>query len=354
VAGMVETFWRHKRVFITGHTGFKGAWLSLWLNKMGAQVTGYALSPTTNPSLFRAAEIDSLVDSHIGDIRDFDKLNACIRGSNPEIVFHLAAQPLVRYSYDHPMETYSVNVMGCVHLLEAVRANPGVKVVVNVTTDKCYENQELDRGYKEADPMGGHDPYSSSKGCAELVTAAYRRSYFSNFTAIATARAGNVIGGGDWATDRLIPDIVRGIAAKEVIKIRNPNAIRPWQYVLEPLAGYLILAQKLWSEGHKVAEAFNFGPDDSDAQNVEWVTKRLLSNWGESSTYDVVVQANQVYEAGKLKLDCAKAKTLLDWRPRWNLDEALRRVVQWHRAFLKDPHSAREMTLRDICDYEKS
>ena len=269
---MNPAFWKGKRILLTGHTGFKGSWLSLWLQSMGAPVVGYALAPPTNPSLFEVAEVGRGMTSVIGDIRDLEHLCAVFAEHKPEIVIHMAAQPLVRYSYIEPVETYSTNVMGTVNLLEAVRGTDSVKAVVNVTSDKCYENREWVWNYRENEAMGGYDPYSNSKGCAELVTAAYRNSYFhsekykEHGVALASGRAGNVIGGGDWAGDRLIPDIMRAITQNLAVNIRNPHAIRPWQHVLEPLSGYLMLAQKLYEEGAAYAEGWNFGPSDEDAQ----------------------------------------------------------------------------------------
>lgn len=344
-------------MFLTGHTGFKGGWLSLWLQSLGAEVHGYALNPPTEPNLFSIAEVGKhMASSVIADIRDADALRHAMQAARPEIVFHLAAQPLVRYSYDQPAETYAVNVMGTVHLLEAVRATSGVKAVVNVTTDKCYENREWLWGYRENEPMGGFDPYSSSKGCAELVTAAYRNSFFQPSTvnrqpspAVATARAGNVIGGGDWAADRLIPDIMRAIIQGNPVNIRNPHAIRPWQHVLEPLSGYLSLAQKLYEEGAVYAEGWNFGPHDEDARPVQWIVERLTKSWGEGANW-VLDGGAHPHEAHGLKLDCAKAKARLDWHPRWPLEGALGAIVDWHRAY-QDGKDMRVFSLGQIRQY---
>ena len=335
-----NTFFQGKKVFLTGHTGFKGGWLSMWLQAMGAEVHGYALNPPTEPNLFTAAEVGTgMASSEIADIRDADKLRLAMQAARPEIVFHLAAQPLVRYSYAQPAETYAVNVMGTVNLLEAVRATPSVKAVVNITTDKCYENREWVWGYRENEPMGGFDPYSSSKGCAELVTAAYRNSFFQPSTishqpspAVATARAGNVVGGGDWAADRLIPDIMRAITQGNPVNIRNPHAIRPWQHVLEPLSGYLLLAQKLYEEGAVYAEGWNFGPNDEDAKPVQWIVEGLTKTWGEGASW-VLDGGEHPHEAHYLKLDCSKAKTRLDWHPRWHLEGTLGAIIDWHRAY---------------------
>jgi CDP-glucose 4,6-dehydratase len=333
------SFWNGKKVFVTGHTGFKGGWLSMWLQQLGANVTGYALQPPTNPSLFEVAQVAKGMTSIIGDIRDGILFANAMRQVAPDIVIHMAAQPLVRRSYVDPVETYSTNVMGTVHLLEAVRQTPSVRAVVNVTTDKCYENKEWVWGYRESEPMGGFDPYSSSKGCAELVTAAYRNSFFNadrhsqHQVALATARAGNVIGGGDWAEDRLIPDILRAIEAGHSVNIRNPHATRPWQHVLEPLSGYLTLAEKLYTLGPAFAEAFNFGPAEEDAKPVQWIVEQLTQHWGNCATW-TLDQANHPHEANYLKLDCSKAHSRLDWRPRWDLRMALKAIVTWHKAYV--------------------
>jgi CDP-glucose 4,6-dehydratase len=352
-----STFFQGKKVFLTGHTGFKGGWLSLWLQAMGAEVYGYALNPPTDPNLFTVAEVgNGMASSEIADIRDADKLRHAMQAARPEIVFHLAAQPLVRYSYAQPAETYAVNVMGTVNLLEAVRATPGVKAVVNVTTDKCYENREWVWGYRENEAMGGFDPYSSSKGCAELVTAAYRNSFFQPSSAVAspavaTARAGNVIGGGDWAADRLIPDFLRALDAGEILKIRSPLSTRPWQHVLEPLSGYLNLAERLYTGGANFAEAWNFGPADTDARSVQWIVERLAGmrkdvNWKCDET-------PQPHEAHYLKLDSSKARSQLGWQPRWQLEKALNKTVEWHQAW-RDGENMRAVTLAQVAEYNRS
>ncbi len=356
---MNKTFWQGKQVFLTGHTGFKGSWLSLWLQSLGAEVTGYALSPPTNPSLFEVAKVADGMKSIIGDIRDLNALQNAIQDASPDIVIHMAAQPLVRYSYANPVETYSTNVMGSVHLLEAVRNTKSVKAVVNVTSDKCYENREWIWGYREDEAMGGYDPYSNSKGCAELVTAAYRASFFNtdhykkHGVALASARAGNVIGGGDWADDRLIPDFIRAIVARETVVIRSPNAIRPWQHVLEPLSGYLILAEKLYTEGSQFADAWNFGPSDSDAKSVEWVINQLVDNWTDGAGFKIDSSAADLHEAHFLKLDCSKARMSLGWKPQWDAGEAVRRICAWHKAHL-DGQDMKTYVLIEIEQYQKA
>jgi CDP-glucose 4,6-dehydratase len=347
--------YQNRKVLITGHTGFKGSWLSLLLNQLGADVYGYALEPPTNPSLYNEAKIDELVTSFIGDVRDLDHLQKVMQQIQPEIVIHMAAQPLVRESYKIPVETYAVNVMGTVHLLEACRNTPSVKAIVNVTTDKCYENKEWHWGYRENEPMGGYDPYSNSKGCSELVTSAFRNSYFNSNeyekhgVAVASARAGNVIGGGDWAGDRLIPDFIRAISKGEKVKIRSPYAIRPWQHVLEPLNGYLTLAAKLFTDGAAYAQAWNFGPDDADAQNVEWITKTICEMWGENASFEIDNNP-QPHEANYLKLDCSKAKAELGWLPKWNIETTLKSIVDWNKAWLKG-ENIREVTINQIEQY---
>ena len=343
-------FWRGKRVFLTGHTGFKGGWLALWLQSMGAEVHGYALNPPTETNLFTVSGVEKgMASSTIADIRDAGMLRRAMQAANPEIIFHLAAQPLVRYSYVEPVETYSVNVMGTVHLLEAVRVTPGVKAVVNVTTDKCYENREWVWGYRESEALGGYDPYSSSKACAELVTSAYRRSFFEAAgVALASARAGNVIGGGDWAEDRLIPDFMRAMDAGEMLQIRSPGSTRPWQHVLEPLSGYLMLAEGLHVHGTLFAEGWNFGPCDDDARPVSWIVGRLAE-----MRKDVHWQCDerpQPHEANYLKLDSSKARSRLHWSPRWHLHAALQKTLDWHQAW-RNGEDMRAFTFAQIDQY---
>jgi CDP-glucose 4,6-dehydratase len=351
---MTPEFWRGRRVLLTGHTGFKGSWLATWLQALGAQVGGLALAPEGEPNLYTVAQVGGgMAASTYGDIRDLRTVLDGLAAFEPEIVIHMAAQPLVRQSYAEPVETYATNVMGTVHLLEAVRRTPSVRAVVNVTTDKCYENREWAWGYREDEPMGGHDPYSNSKGCSELVTAAYRRSFFADGrVALASARAGNVIGGGDWATDRLVPDILRAFERGEPVRIRNPHSTRPWQHVLEPLSGYLLLAERLVLHGSVDAEGFNFGPHDDDARPVQWIVERMAARWdgGAKWTFDA---GDRPHEAHYLKLDISKARHRLGWRPRWRLDEALGRIEEWHRAWLANA-DMRSMCLRQIDDYTNS
>ena len=356
VAHVDPVFWEEKKVFLTGHTGFKGSWLTLWLTSMGAKLTGYALAPNTSPNLFDVLAIDSLIEkSYIADIRDLASLQKAMSEAKPDVVIHMAAQPLVRYSYANPVETYATNVMGTVHVLESTRAIDSVRATVVVTTDKCYENKEWVWGYRENEPIGGFDPYSNSKGCAELVTSAYRQSYFSNSIStnkVASARAGNVIGGGDWSEDRLIPDAIKAFEANLPLMIRNPLATRPWQHVLEPLSGYLILAQELYEQGSAFASGWNFGPFDEDNRAVQEVVDLLISGWGESARWEKE-GSEQPHEANLLKLDCSKARTQLGWVPKWGLEAATQKIVQWQRAF-QAKENMQKVSLAQINQYMSS
>jgi CDP-glucose 4,6-dehydratase len=354
--GLNRGFWRDRRVLVTGHTGFKGGWLSLWLQALGAKVAGFALPPPTTPSLFVACGVADGMDSRFADLRDAQQVLAAAHAADPEIVLHLAAQPLVRQSYADPVETYATNVMGTVHLLEAVRQLPAVRAVVIVTSDKCYENREWVWGYRENEPLGGFDPYGSSKGCAELVTAAYRNSFFhpsrhaGHGVAIATARAGNVIGGGDWAADRLVPDCLRAIDAGTPLRLRYPDAVRPWQHVLDPLAGYLDLAERLHVEGADFAEAWNFGPSDEDARPVRWIVEQLIRGCGSRMSWERE-PSPQPHEASNLRLDCSKARSRLGWRARWPLPVALEKICAWHKDFGRGANM-RDCTLAQIREFE--
>lgn len=349
-----QDFWLGKRVFLTGHTGFKGSWLSLWLQSLGAQVHGLALEPPTSPNLFTVAQVKVGMVSHtIGDIRDLVTVQKAMHAAQPDIVIHMAAQPLVRLSYADPVVTYATNVMGSVHVLESARHSPSVKAIVVVTTDKCYENKEWAWSYRENEPMGGHDPYSSSKGCSELVTSAYRSSFFqSNGIAVASARAGNVIGGGDWAADRLVPDILRAFEQCQPVTIRNPHATRPWQHVLEPISGYMTLAERLYTHGNAFAEGWNFGPKDDDAQPVQWIVEHIVNAWGKGASWQ---QDGGIHphEAKYLKLDISKAKDRLGWQPRWSLATALELITSWHQAYLIDT-DMKKLCLAQIQQYSSA
>ncbi|MGL1935261.1 MAG: CDP-glucose 4,6-dehydratase [Fibrobacterales bacterium] len=352
-----KNFWNGKRVFITGNTGFKGSWLTLWLNSLGANIAGYALSPPTTPSLFKVLGLENDIDHTFADIRDLDKLKKSISSFKPDVVFHMAAQPLVRDSYIDPVGTYQTNVMGTVNVLESIRSVESVRAVISVTTDKCYENREWPWGYRENEAMGGYDPYSNSKGCAELVTSAYRNSFFnsenygkSHQVSLASGRAGNVIGGGDWAKDRLIPDILCSFLKGEKVLIRSPYSIRPWQHVLEPLSGYITLAEKLFTDSKgEYAEGWNFGPDDKDAKPVEWIVEKMCSLWGSGASFEID-KSPQPHEATYLKLDISKAKSQLNWNPKWNLEKTLLSIIDWTKSFEGD--NLKELTLSQIKEYE--
>jgi CDP-glucose 4,6-dehydratase len=347
-SGVTPGFWAGKRVLVTGHTGFKGAWLCLWLEQLGAEVVGFSRGRPTEPSLFDLARVGDGVESVEGDIRDAGLMGQVVRDHRPEVVIHLAAQSLVRRSYEEPAETYGVNVLGTANVLEAVRAGEDVRAAICISTDKVYENREWLWGYRENEPLGGHDPYSSSKACAEHVVAAYRSSFFEDGghgAAVASARAGNVIGGGDWADDRLIPDVMRAAIDGRTVPVRNPGAIRPWQHVLSPLSGYLMLAERLW-EDNGFASAWNFGPADEDAKPVGWIVERLARYWGEGLSWDLD-KGDHAHEATYLKVDSSKARALLGWTPRWDLDAALEAVVEWYRAY-QSGDDVRELTLAQI------
>jgi CDP-glucose 4,6-dehydratase len=353
-----KSFWNQRRVFLTGHTGFKGSWLCIWLHSLGAEVTGYALDPPTNPNLFELGRVGKLIRSRISDIRDAESLKRAIRGANPEIVIHMAAQPIVRDSYNDPVKTYAINVMGTLNLFEAVRESKSVRAVINVTTDKCYENREWVWAYRENEAMGGYDPYSNSKACSELVTSSYRNSFFNpkdyarHKVAVASARSGNVIGGGDWAKDRLLPDCVRALLKGEKIFVRSPKAIRPWQHVLDPLSGYLLLSQKLCKNGVRYGEAWNFGPEERDAKPVEWIVRRICVDWGNGAAFEID-KGRHPHEAHYLKLDCSKARSGLHWYPKWNLEQAVDKVMEWVRAY-RDGRDMRKVCHQQIQEYERA
>ncbi len=348
LVAMNNDFWAGKRVLITGHTGFKGCWLSLRIQTSGSRVAGYALPPPPGPSIFAAANVGDGMESVIGDVRDMEHLRQVVRSFQPEVIFHLAAQSLVRRSYSDPVGTYATNVMGTVHLLEAAREGDSVRVIVNVTSDKCYENRQKIEGYKETDAMGGYDPYSSSKGCSEMVTAAYRRSFFSDDRqiAVASVRAGNVIGGGDWAEDRLVPDVIRAFANGDRPAIRRPDAIRPWQHVADPILGYMLLAERMWFDPALFSEAWNFGPDEKDTWSVAQVVERLTALWGADAAWRLD-PGTHPHEAKSLTLDCAKARSRLSWRPVWPLDRALSSTVDWYKAYYRRD-DVRLLTIRQI------
>jgi CDP-glucose 4,6-dehydratase len=353
--------WKGRRVLVTGHTGFKGSWLSLWLVGLGAEVTGYALAPPSDPSLFEEARIAEIVTHVEADVRDLPELQRVVDRVRPEVIFHLAAQPLVRLSYEEPVETYATNVMGTVHLLEAARKIGGVRAIVSVTSDKCYENREWVWPYRETDPMGGHDPYSNSKGCAELVIAAYRSSFFppariaGGGTAVASVRAGNVIGGGDWAADRLVPDLVRAFERGDAPIIRSPNAVRPWQHVLEALGGYLLIAERMLGGEAQFADAWNFGPADDDARPVSWIVDKMRQTWGGGASEPLPFHGEMPHEAGLLRLDCSKARAALGWRPALGLEDTIDWIVEWHKAVgtkgSTGGNDARDVTMRQIAAY---
>jgi CDP-glucose 4,6-dehydratase len=343
-------FWSGRSVFLTGHTGFKGGWLALWLTEMGAKVYGYSLDATTSPNFFKIVNLkDKIENSTIGDIRNLSDLIKSIKAAKPSIIFHMAAQALVRKSYDDPIETYTTNVIGTVNILEAARKVDTVEAIINITTDKCYENKEWNRPYRETDRLGGFDPYSSSKACSELVTAAYRNSFLKTEIKVATARAGNVIGGGDWSQDRLLPDFFRSINNNEVLHIRSPDAVRPWQHVLDPLFGYLILAEKLIENGNNFAESWNFGPDESGSKTVMWILDRISKKF--ASAKWIIDKQEQKHEATLLKLDISKAKSKLGWTPKWTLENAIDNTAEWHIAY-QNNEKISEFSIKQIKLYQ--
>ena len=354
---LFNEYYRNKNVFVTGHTGFKGTWLSIWLNKLGANVTGYSLEPPTKPSMFEMCQLGEKVNSIIGDIRDIEKLSKAIFDSKPEIIFHLAAQPLVRLSYEYPTDTFETNIMGTINLLESARNCSSVKVVVNVTTDKCYENTESFWGYKETDKLGGYDPYSSSKACSEIITHSYINSFFNpnkfyeHNTSIATARAGNVIGGGDFATDRLVPDCIKSLIMNQNLSIRYPHAIRPWQHVLDALNGYLKLARALENKGCNYNGSWNFGPADENEKSVEYIINKIYDLWGSTPNYSIY-DNNQLHETSFLKLDSYKARKLLGFKPKLSIDESLEMVVEWTKNYLEKDSDIYNYTISQIEKYE--
>jgi len=352
---MEPNFWKNKKVLLTGHTGFKGSWLSLWLQKLQVDLVGFSKSIPTQPSLFELADVGKNMTSVMRDITNIQHISDTVKDHKPDIVIHMAAQSLVQKSYEAPLETFSTNIMGTVNLLDAIRKTGRKCVIINVTSDKCYENQEITRGYTENDPMGGYDPYSSSKGCAELITSSFRNSFFKNSNdeepdiSLASVRAGNVIGGGDWAENRIVPDIMRGIINKKTIKIRNPTAVRPWQHVLEPLRGYLELAEKLWKHKSEFAESWNFGPDGDDVKPVSWIVKEIGKLWGDDVQTDTD-NLNYKHEAKFLKLDCSKAKSKLGWNPKIKLEKGLKLTVDWYKQYAQK-NELREFTEKQIDEH---
>ncbi len=345
-----SSFWRGRSVFLTGHTGFKGGWLALWLSEMGAKVYGYSFEAPTNPNFFNIVNLGNKIqNSVIGDIRNLTKLTNSMQIASPSVVFHMAAQPLVRQSYNDPIETFTTNLIGTINVFEAARKIDTIEAIVNITTDKCYENKEQNQPYQETDRLGGYDPYSSSKACSEIATSAYRNSFLSKSgIKLASARAGNVIGGGDWAADRLIPDFFRSIDKNETLLIRSPQAVRPWQHVLDPLSGYLMLAEKLVFNASDYAEAWNFGPEMSGAQTVSWVLNRLSEKF--INTDWQIETTEQQHEASLLKLDITKAKSKLGWKPRWSLETAIDKTVLWYQSF-KEKKNMEEYSLKQIENY---
>ena len=354
---MNKEFWNKKKVLLTGHTGFKGSWLSLWLQKLNANVIGFSKSIPTNPSLFELANIENGMTSIMGNVCDYDKLEEIIKEYKPEIAIHMAAQAILRESYSNPIETYTTNVMGTVNLLESIRKAGNVKVILNVTTDKCYESNESSKGHLETDRLGGYDPYSNSKACSELVTSSFRNSFFNpkeyqkHGISLASCRAGNVIGGGDWGKDRLIPDIMRGILNNEIIKIRNPNSTRPWQHVLDPLNGYLTLVEKLWSSGSEFSEGWNFGPLENDEKSVKWIVEKLTEQWSKDIKWDIDNRVNP-HEENYLRLNCIKANSRLGWMRKLNLEQGLKWIIEWYKQYEQN-NNMRNITEQQIEEFQK-
>jgi CDP-glucose 4,6-dehydratase len=349
-----NSFYNKKKVLVTGHTGFKGSWLSIWLNELGANVVGYALSPNTNPNHFEASSLDKVIKSYIGDVRNYEELENVIKTEKPEIIFHLAAQPLVGLSYKDPRLTYETNVMGTVNLLDIVRNVDFVKEVVIITTDKCYQNNEWVWGYRENDRLGGHDPYSSSKACAELVTSAFRSSFFQNRNIrIVTARAGNVIGGGDWSLNRIVPDCVKAFSQNNPIKLRNPNSVRPWQHVLESLSGYLLLGSKI-SENKEFADSWNFGPMSQKYFTVGELVKEFIKHWNLNETSFIESEESTFHETNVLKLDCSKAKQLLNWESIWDFEKTIEETSLWYKSFYYDKSDVYQLSVSQIKNYISS
>lgn len=352
---MNKNFWSGKKVFITGHTGFKGSWTSLWLQNLGANITGFSLENNSQSDFYNCAKVSLGMNSIIGDIRDYELLKKSIQSFNPDIVIHMAAQALVRESYKNPIETYSTNIMGTVNILEVCREVKTVKAVINVTSDKCYKNEEREEGYKENEPMGGYDPYSSSKGCAELVSSAYNDSFFfqnNDKALLASVRAGNVIGGGDWSKDRLIPDIIRSFYKNNPVLVRNPNSVRPWQFVLEPIRGYLLLAEKLFQGNKNLSGAWNFGPRDNDVMTVEWIAKKMCEEWGDLASWCIETKRDNIlHEAKYLKLDISKAKDILHWNPVLNIEETISFIVEWYKNF-ENEKDMKKISINQINEYQ--
>jgi CDP-glucose 4,6-dehydratase len=348
-----KSFWENKKIFLTGHSGFKGSWLSIWLLNLGAKVKGFSLRPNTDPNLYQEAGLGHHFESDFGDIRDLETISNSIKKFNPDILIHMAAQPIVSQSYKNPVDTYSTNVMGTLNILEASKNCSNLKSILAITTDKCYENQETDKLYKEDDQLGGYDPYSSSKGCCEILISSYRRSFFNEMSSpgLASARAGNVLGGGDWAQNRLIPDILKSFEKEENVIVRNPQSIRPWQHVLEPLSGYLNLAEKLYLDSSKFSEPYNFGPREKDCKSVIDIVEKISELWGTSASWKIK-EDNSFYESKSLKLDISKARRKLFWEPKWEISKALKRTVLWHKKWLNNRDAA-EACIADIKKYNE-